>query len=292
MHASLLATLGIACALAAMAPAAQEGAAGAGQLHDVRGARLYVERQGSGAPVVFLHGGAQHFDNSFALQRGYFASFRTVVGIDQRGHGHSPDDDRPFSYCEMAEDTAALIERLGLGPVDVIGHSDGANVGLILARHHPRLVRRLVVSGANLRAGLPPDELERRRSWSAQQVDDRVRQLSDRLPPNFRSDHEKVNPAGPGHWWPFLTKSYHLWLTPVVIEPAELKAIDIPVLVMAGDHDFTPIEETLEIYRHLPQAQLFILPGTGHGTMRERPELANLAMREFLERTEGGKPVR
>lgn len=153
-------------------------------------------------------------------------------------------------------------------------------------------MRRLVVSGANLRAGLPPDELERRKTWSPQQVADRVHKLSDSLPPKFRTEYETVNPQGPGHWWPFLTKSYQLWLTPVVIETAELKGIRIPVLVMAGDHDFTSIEETLEIYRNLPQGQLFILPGTGHGTMRERPELANLAMREFLERRDSDNSVR
>lgn len=288
----LLVTLAIACALAATPSQAEDTIAAAGHLHEVRGARLYIESQGSGPPIVFLHGGVVYFESNFAMQRDYFAAFRKVIGIDQRGHGRSPDDERPFSYREMADDTAAAIEQLGIAPVDVIGHSDGGNVGLILARTHPHLVRRLVVSGANLRAGLAADELERRKTWTPQQVADRVRTLSDSLPPRFRTDYEKVNPQGPGHWWPFLTKSYQLWLTPVVIEPADLKGITIPVLVMAGDHDFTPIEQTLEIYRNLPQGQLLILPGTGHGTMRDRPELANLAMREFLERPQRDMPAR
>lgn len=292
MRPYFLITLGIACAVAAMPSSAEETAVAGGRFHEVRSAKLYVESQGSGAPIVFLHGGVVYFESTFAMQRNYFASFRKVIGIDQRGHGHSPDDERPFSYKEMAEDTAAVIEQLGIGPVDVIGHSDGGNVGLILARDHPRLVRRLVVSGANHRASLPPDELERRKTWSSQQVADRVHKLSDSLPPKFRTDYETVNPEGPGHWWPFLTKSYQLWLTPVVIETADMKGIRIPVLVMAGDHDFTSIEETLEIYRNLPQGQLFILPGTGHGTMQDRPELANLAMREFLERPDSANLVR
>ena len=290
MRATSLMILGIACALAAMPSSAQEASDAGGLLHEIRGARLHVESVGSGAPILFLHGGVVYFDSNFAMQRSYFASFRKVIGIDQRGHGHSPDDDRPFSYREMAEDTAAVIEQLGIGPVDVIGHSDGGNVGLILARYHPRLVRRLVVSGANIRADLPADELERRKTWSTQQVAERVHKLSDSLPPRFRTDYEKVNPAGPQQWWPFLTKSYQLWLTPVVIDTAELKQIRIPVLVMAGDHDFTSIDETLEIYRSLPQGQLFILPGTGHGTMQDRPELANLAIREFLEHPDSDNP--
>src|SRR5205085_5511766 len=94
----------------------------------------------------------------------------------------------------------------------------------------------------------------------------------------------KATPDGADHWMTVVAKSYRLWLTPVVIEPADLKRIQAPVLVMAGDHDFTPIDETLEIYRNLVHGELFILPGTGHGTMTERPDLVNVAIRAFLDR--------
>ena len=251
---------------------------------EVGGAKIHVERFGAGAPIVYLHGGLVFFDNNFGKQRDYFASFREVIGIDRRGHGHSPDDARPFSYREMAEETAAVIRALGLGAVDVVGHSDGGNIGLILAREHPELVRRLAISGANLRPGLPPDELQRRASWTSAQVSEKTRELEAHLPPAFRIDYGKVAPDGPAHWPVLLEKSYRMWLTPVVIEPAELKLIKAPVLVIAGDHDFTSIEATTEIYRALPRGQLLILPSTGHGTFGERPELVNLAIREFLER--------
>ena len=251
---------------------------------EIGGAKIHVERFGAGAPIVFLHGGLVFFDNNFEKQRDYFASFREVIGIDRRGHGHSPDDARPFSYREMAEETAAVIRALGLGPVDVVGHSDGGNIGLILAREHPELVRRLAISGANLRPGLPPDELQRRASWTSAQVSEKTREIEAHLPPAFRIDYGKVAPDGTAHWPVLLEKSYRMWVTPVVIEPAELKLIKAPVLVIAGDHDFTSIEDTTEIYRALPRGQLLILPSTGHGTFSERPELVNLAIREFLER--------
>jgi pimeloyl-ACP methyl ester carboxylesterase len=45
------------------------------------------------------------FDNSFAKQRDYFSTYRTVVGIDQRGYGHSPDGPWALSYQMMADDT-------------------------------------------------------------------------------------------------------------------------------------------------------------------------------------------
>jgi pimeloyl-ACP methyl ester carboxylesterase len=253
---------------------------------EAQGGRLHVEVVGSGPPLLFLHGDLLFFQSNFARQRDYFATFRTVIGIDQQGHGHSPDRGRPLSYKQMAEDTAAVIRALSTGPVDIVGHSGGGNVALILARDHPQLVRRIVVSGANLRPGLPQDELERRRKWSREQVAQKVREIADKLPPRFRAEYERVSPDGPAHWMTMVTKAYRMWLDPVM-EPEDLRGIKAPVLVMAGDHDFTPIEETVEIYRNLPAGQLMILPGTGHGTFSERPELANRAIRDFVEHDDG-----
>jgi pimeloyl-ACP methyl ester carboxylesterase len=82
----------------------------------------------------------------------------------------------------MADDTAAIIEQLGLGPVDVVGHSAGPNLALILARDHPKLVRQLVISGANLRGSwseLSPEEMQRRSQWSPEQLAEHVRVVAD-----------------------------------------------------------------------------------------------------------------
>jgi pimeloyl-ACP methyl ester carboxylesterase len=252
---------------------------------EVGRSKVFVDVSGSGkgSPIVFLHGGIHHFDNSFEYQRDDFASTRKVVGIDQRGHGHSPDDDRPFSYDAMVEDTAGVIRKLGLGPVDVVGESDGGNVGLKLAQAHPELVRRLVVSGANLRPGLPLEEVQRRLAWSPQQMAEFLPKFESRIPPSFRTDYEAVTPQGAASWSGFLAKSYRLWLTPVVISAAELKSIRAPVLVMAGDNDFSSVEDTTEIYRGLTKGQLFIVPGSGHGTFSARPQLVDLAIREFFD---------
>lgn len=270
--------------LAASLPAsAAEPTGPTRELMEVRGSRVFVQISGNGRPIVFLHGGLHHFDNNFPKQRDEFARSNTVVGIDQRGHGHSPDDARPFQYQDMAEDTAEVIRRLRVGPVDVVGHSDGANVALILARTNAGLVRRLVISGANLRPGLPQDVLRARQLWSDEQLAEFLPKLEQTLPPHFRTEYQAVTPDGAAHWSIVLAKSYRLWLTPVVVSPADLASIEAPVLVIAGDRDFTSIEETTEIYRSLRKAQLFIVPGAGHGTFSERPELVNLAIRRFLE---------
>jgi pimeloyl-ACP methyl ester carboxylesterase len=259
---------------------------------EVRGAKLYTESVGQGPPILFLHGGALFFDNNFAKQRDYFAANRRVVGIDQRGHGHSPDGAWALSYLQMAEDTAAVIVQLGLGRVDIVGHSDGANIALLVARDHPELVHRIVISGANLRSGLSAEQLLERSHWPPEKSAAKLQALADSLPPWFRADYAKISPDGAQHWMTLLAKCQQMWIQPVVIEPADVKRILSPVLVMAGDHDFTSIEETTEIYRALPKGQLIIVPGTGHGTFLLRPELVNLAIREFLDQPDADVPAR
>lgn len=260
------------------AAAAADKGADTGHLYDVRGVKLYTEISGSGPPVVFLHGGLSFFNRAFTHQKAYFSTFRTVIGIDQRGHGHSPDDSRPFSYREMADDTAALVRKLGLGPVDVVGHSDGANVALLLARYYPQLVRRVVVSGANVNGYSNGIITYARLRWMSD------REFAAGMSEDLRRDYAAVSPDGDRHWSTVVAKTKELWSTWLILSPADLGAIQAPVLVMAGDHDAISLEHTIKIYRDLPKGELCILPGTGHETMRERPEDFNRVTREFLEK--------
>lgn len=248
-----------------------------GQLYHVNGVQLFVEMSGSGAPILFLHGGLSDFDADFARQEAYFATFRKVIGVDQRGHGHSPDTDQAFSYRQMAEDTAALLQQLNVGRVDIVGLSDGGNVGLLLARYHRELVRRLVISGANTRGDYNGLLAYLRFRFSSEA------RFAAALPPSVRDLYVRASPDGVQHWQAVVAKTKALWATFEVIDARELAAIQIPVLVMAGDHDAIPVEHAIQIYRGLPHAQLCILPATGHATMRERPDEFNRLTREFLE---------
>ncbi len=83
-----------------------------------------------------------------------------------------------------------------------------------------------------------------------------------------------------------------MWLLPAVIGTADLKNVSMPVRVMAGDQDYTSIEGAAEMYRALPKGQLIIVPATGHGMFRDRTELVNLAIREFLEQPGKDNPAR
>ena len=252
-------------------------------LHDIHGAKLYVEIHGHGAPVVFLSGGMLSFNGNFGHQRDEFSSYRTVIGIDQRSQGHSPDGPWSMSYQMMADDTATLLKELNRGPVDLVGDSDGANVALMLARDHPDLVRRIVASGGNLRSGLTAEEVAKRHAWTQEQLTAKLQQITASLPPALREDYARSSPEGADHWMAALAKFYFMWIEPVVMDVSDLKRISAPVLVVVGDHDFTSIEDAAEMARALPRGQLLVVPGAGHGKITDRPQLVNLAIREFLD---------
>jgi non-heme chloroperoxidase len=100
----------------------------------------------AGRPVLFLHGYAdswRSFEPLFPLLSQHFRLFAP----DQRGHGDSDQADR-YDIADFTADAAALTGLLGIGPVDVVGHSLGSIVAQRLAVDHPQLVRRLVLIGA------------------------------------------------------------------------------------------------------------------------------------------------
>ena len=104
---------------------------------------LSATRVGNGPPVVALHGLLGRARNLAGIGRALEAT-HTVWLADLRNHGSSPWSDE-MTYAAMAADVAALIEREGLGPVTMIGHSMGGKVAMCLALTRPELVDRLVV---------------------------------------------------------------------------------------------------------------------------------------------------
>lgn len=124
----------------------------------VRGRRLTVLDSGGGGPAVLaLHG---HFSRGAVyapLAEALKGRFR-VIAPDQRAHGRS-EGGPPLTPDEYVHDAADLIDRLGVGPVAVIGHSMGGIVAYRLAARFPGLVRALVVvdiGTANKRPDVEP----------------------------------------------------------------------------------------------------------------------------------------
>lgn len=103
------------------------------------------------APVVLLlHGWTASSDLQFVAAYQGLAERCTFVGIDHRGHGRGPRSPEPFTLEDAADDAAAVVRQLGLGPVIAVGYSMGGPVAMHLARRHPPLVRGLVLQATAL----------------------------------------------------------------------------------------------------------------------------------------------
>src|SRR3954463_8816446 len=83
---------------------------------------LYFEIHGNGEPLVLLHGAYMNVDGMAPLL-GPLAEQRQVIALELQGHGRTADADRPITYEGMADDTAAVMEHLGIERADVVGYS-------------------------------------------------------------------------------------------------------------------------------------------------------------------------
>jgi len=267
---SVLLLLGAGCAYAA-------AGASAGRYANIGPHRLYYEIHGTGSPVVLLYGGGSSIRDSFSFQVDLLAAHHQVIAIEQRGQGHSPDSPGPLTYASMVEDTAGLLKQLHIVNADIIGFSDGAILSLMLGIRYPELARKIVASGANLDPHGLTDQsynetMNAHTAFTHSQSDGTA--------------YESMSPDGIGHLAVIGEKLRQLWLnhpTADEISPAMLQKLRRPVLVMSGDNDEVRLEHTLLIYRSLPNAKLWILPGTGHRTFELRPSWVNPVLQSFLD---------
>lgn len=232
-----------------------------GHWAQINGHRLYYQVRGTGPALLMLHGGGSSGGQSFDRQIDLFAKSHEIIAPDQVGQGLTPDVPGPLSYTNMLGDTIALLERLKIRRVDVMGFSDGGILALMLAASEPQRVRRIVVSGVNVAPeGLNPEDLRGMRAEPAVKV---PRNIGDKL--------------------------RELWLhspTPAELNMKLLAHIEQPVLLMSGDHDAVTLEHTIEIYKALPNSELYVLPGTSHDTFGGRPEWVNPIAAAFLARSD------
>src|ERR1700744_4444207 len=135
--------------------------ASAETLH-VNGIDLAWSERGSGpagALTLVLCHGYTGSALDFSLVVDALALNRRVVTLDQRGHGHSTKTGHLDGYTleQLSADLAAFLERVGGGPVDLLGHSMGGRVVMGVALDRPDLVRSLVLMDTSAWAFLPPD---------------------------------------------------------------------------------------------------------------------------------------
>lgn len=261
-----LATTVAACVTVAAAPAAPPTSA----IFEARGLKTYYELRGAGSPLLLLHGGAGN-GKQFEHQVAAFEREHRLIVPDCCCQGRTTCRDDSLTYHAMAEDMIALLDHLGVKQVDVMGWSDGGDIGLDLAMHHPDRIRRLVTFGANL----DPEGLnEPDQRWAATAT-------PDSLGPGTRNAWIELAPDTT-RYTEAMTRVLALWRTQPRWTAADLGRIRARVLVCAGEHDLIRREHTESIARAIPGAKLWIVPGASHGAMLEKPELVNPRVLKFF----------
>jgi len=231
---------------------------------DVNGLAMYYEIHGKGPPLLLLHGGACSIERP-SMGIPLFASGFQVIAPEQIGHGRTGDAaDREFHYHDMAEDTVELMRQLEVDSAFVFGFSDGGMVGLDMAIHHPERVRKLAVSGSNFRTDAYRENVL---EWL-------LTVAPEDWPQGFREDYERLSPDGPGHWPVVLGRLQRMWSAEPDYTLEQMASVEAPTLVIAGDRDIVTPEHSVEMFRAIPDSQLCLVPGAGHGVHAKDTVLA------------------
>lgn len=272
----------------------------------IGGVPLYAEVAGAGQgdAVLLLHGGFCSLE-SLQAQGEALAADHEVHAFERAGHGRSADVEGEYSYERGLADTLEYLDAAGLAAasgrggrggragVHVIGYSDGAIIGLMLAMRHPERVRSLVAISANLdpsafaHDGEVPGAVVLRAPHTpapkpGSDAGPEPGPDTEPEPDREREAYDRLSPDGPGHGDEVLAKLFRLWTSAPRIHPAELAAIEAPTLVMAADRDSIRLDHTLLIASSIPGAQLCIVPGASHGLVAERPAFIAGVIRDFL----------
>jgi len=264
---------------------AQEGNA-MGNYASINGLEMYYETQGSGEPLIMLHGGLGGIAE-FGNLPSMLATNRQVITAEMQGHGHTADIDRPLSFEQMADDVAGLMDHLGLERADIYGFSLGGGVALQTAIRYPERVRKLgLVSTPYSRAGWYPEAATAMSSMNAE-----VAQMMMTTP--IYAAYAEVAPR-PDDWPVLVTKVSQLlgrdydWSTDVA-------AIEAPVLYIVGDADSVRLDHAVELFKllgggqadggvgGLPKSRLAVLPATTHIDMIFRIEQLAALIAPFLD---------
>ena len=235
---------------------------------------------GAGPPLVLLHGATSSGREDFAAQIPLLARAFRVYVPDARGHaGTRWDAALGFRSDWLVDDLAAFVDAVGLQTFHLVGFSMGAMTALQFASRAPGRLRTLVVVGITT-------QREPRASVAHRLMDpDRV----DREDPAWAGElgrrHDPVQ--GAGAWRRLLPAIAADVATQPLLAPRDLRRIELPGLVVAGDRDpFVPVDHAWGIARLLPDGRLLIVPNCGHVVPVRRPGLFNEALAGFYRSTE------
>ena len=239
-----------------------------GEYASVNSLKMYYEIHGTGQPLVLLHGSFSWATNYPTLSQG-----RQVILIDMQGHGRTADINRPFTFEQMADDTAALLKHLKIEQADVFGYGMGGTIGLALAIRHPDLVRRLAICSSVYRPveeSYPQDILDAFREMTPESF----------APKELKEPYDKMSPAP--NWRGMVAKIVQMERDFKGFSPEQMKTIKAEVFIGAGDRYDVSLEHVVKMHHLIPKSQLAIFPNSDHLLLSTNPDKMLIPIKEFL----------
>ncbi|MDT7828217.1 alpha/beta hydrolase [Pricia sp. S334] len=268
---------------------------------DIRGEDLHYIEQGSGEPLIFIHGTIGDYRAWISRMEPYSKNYHVVSYSRRYAWPNEQEFDSLVDYSVRihADDLYALIQELGFEKVHLVGHSYGALTALTMTLDHPEVVQSLVL-GEPPAASLVENSEKGQESFNAFMVNN-LRPAAD----DFRADRNQeglehfvqgvmgadfrlaqVPPEGRQAWMDNLLE---LWGSAITesflrLDPSRIKSLKVPVLLLVGNR--SPqwlVEISRELDGLLPNSELVTLKNSSHGLYFENPGDADRAVMEFLE---------
>ncbi|OBQ70102.1 alpha/beta fold hydrolase [Mesorhizobium erdmanii] len=275
---------------------------GSGTITTKDGTQIYYKDWGTGQPIVFHHGWPLSSDDWDAQMLFFLAQGYRVVAHDRRGHGRSTQTDTGNEMDTYAADVAALVAHLDLKDAIHVGHSTG---GGEVARYVAKdgsggRVAKAVLIGAvppiMLKTpanpgGLPIEVFDGFRSGVAANRAQLYRDVPAGPFYGFNRPGAEVSQGVVDNWWRQGmmggTKAHYDCIKAFSETDftEDLKAIDVPVLVMHGDDDqIVPIADSaLLSIKLLKKGELKIYKGFPHGMATTHADAINADLLAFFK---------
>lgn len=268
------------------------------------GITLHYVEAGRGTPLIFVHGSLSD-GGYWSNQIGEFAKHYHVIVYSRRYNFPNVNPSRPgYSAITDADDLSALIERLHLGKVNVVGHSYGALTALFLAVMHPEQLCSVVLAeppAATLLNHLPTPETARGRAMFQDMQQRMVNPMKVEFSRGQReagvatfidyvfNDHrawDKFSPAAKrqtmrdAHEWDVMMTRGTLFPD---INPSAIARIRLPVLILSGGRSY-PFLRLIddELARLIPGSEQVIFPRDGHQMWYQEPVRSRQTVEAFL----------
>ena len=233
----------------------------------LRGHQIYsYEWENDGEAVVLLHGGLSKTSSwDYILVPPLEDEFH-IFAYDRTAHGFTGDQDDSLHFDFQTREVIAFLEDIVKEPAHLIGWSDGANIALMAAIARPDLVKSIVAIGANFH-----------HSGVMQTFD------SPEISEEDQAEYNLISPDAPHTLLEKTIRMHEIWESEPTLTLEEIATIQCPVLVLVGDDDIISHSHTLALFEALPLGQLAVIPGTSHAVVKEKPDLMNAVIVQFLE---------